>query len=136
MSAIPHLARTNSLYVHSASDSLLVRTDLQTLGLLRQFQFVCGSNWQSVPKPDPQSFATVRELMALRGSDRGPTWYVGDSPTDYRIAQAAGFEFVAAAWTAESSQQFYEMGLPEERLMSDMNDLSGMIATLEASAPS
>lgn len=107
--SVRSLRPRHRLFVHSASHSLLVRSDLQSLGILQYFEFVCGSDWQLAPKPDPLSLATLSVVIEAQGVSLRGGWYVGDSPSDRRIAEAWGLTFVgfglegsSAAYTIRS----------------------------------
>ncbi|MDP9404788.1 MAG: HAD hydrolase-like protein [Actinomycetota bacterium] len=108
---IPYLRRNHHLFVHSASHSLLVRTDLQSLGILQCFDFVCGSDWQPVPKPHPRSLAMMAALLDAHGASLEGGWYVGDSPSDYDIATAVGLRFIAVAYDDRVRAQFLDGGV-------------------------
>lgn len=120
---LPTLARTHRLFIHSASESLLVRTDLQSLGLLHLFDFVCGSDWQPSPKPDASSFLALAELLTAARSSFAHAWYVGDAPTDLEIARAAGLRFVGAGYTPSSEEAFLHLGVPEAQIVRDLRQL-------------
>jgi len=110
--AIPQLARHARLLVHSASDSLLVRTDLHSLGLLPLFDFVCGSDWQATPKPDPESLDFIWKLPGFEKMARSEVYYIGDSSTDADIAEHAGVHFVRTHYAESSRQQYFKMPYP------------------------
>lgn len=103
VAALPELARHARLIVHSASHSRLVRTDLNSLGLLPLFDFICGSDWQARPKPDPSSLDFLWSLPGLDTARRSDILYIGDSPGDAAIAEHAGIRFIRVR-DAEASQ--------------------------------
>jgi phosphoglycolate phosphatase len=127
LNAIPVLSLTYRLFVHSASHSLLVRTDLQTLGILNQFEFVCGSDWHRHPKPDPRSFTILDELLRSEKSFLDETWYVGDTATDVDVARMAGLKFVGAGYTDGARDKFLRLGVPNESIVRDMEELAGIL---------
>jgi len=126
--ALPRLTLTHRLFVHSASQSILVRTDLQTLGLLHHIDFTCGSEWQPRPKPHPDSFRMLGKLLKAGGSSLEGSWYVGDAPTDVDIAAAAGLRFVGVAYTEAAKERFLSKGVGIGRLISDMNQLHDVVS--------
>ena len=125
--ALPRLALSHRLFVHSASQSVLVRTDLQTLDLLHHFDFTCGSDWQPLPKPHPESFTMLGELLRAGGSSLAGSWYVGDAVTDVDIAIAAGLRFVGAAYSIEARERFLAKGIKEAHIVADMTQLQHVI---------
>ncbi len=87
------------LFVHSSSHSLLVRRELAALGIAGSFEFICGSDWQSLPKPDPQSLTPILDLLRHGGYAREHCTYVGDAPSDLALAAACHIDFVGAGFT-------------------------------------
>lgn len=116
--ALPLLREHHHLFVHSASHSVLVRTDLQSLGVLHYFDFVCGSEWQLVPKPDPRSLAIIVTLLEAHGQSLDGCWYVGDSPSDGNIAAASLMRFVAVRYDEHSPRWAEEVAAPEHVIRS------------------
>jgi phosphoglycolate phosphatase-like HAD superfamily hydrolase len=96
--AIPALMALGPLFVHSSSHSFLIRHELELIGIVRAFEFVCGSDWQSRSKPHPESLAPILELLSAGGYRRSDCIYVGDSPADRALAVAAGIDFVGAGF--------------------------------------
>lgn len=125
LEAIPALASHHRLFVLSASESLLVRTDLESLGILAAFEFVCGSDWQPHPKPSARSIEPILGLPGLTsGSD---WWYVGDSPSDATLAKGAGIRFVGVAWTEERARAFDNVGVDRRYVITSMAQLSTIL---------
>ncbi len=121
LDAIPLLARTATLFVHTASSGLLARTDLQSLGILTHFDFVCGSEWQRSPKPDPRSLDDLLAMIAIDRS-RERVVYVGDSPTDAAIADHAGIVFVAAM-SSDVARAAFSSSTNQCSAIADMREL-------------
>ena len=126
--ALPRLAVKHHLYVHSSSHSLLVRTDLQSLGLLHFFDFICGSEWQPQPKPDPRSLSVLRDLSEGSGQGLDTAWYVGDSLTDLEITKRSDLNFIGVAFTSEAASVFRDHGVPDNLIVSDLRALELIIA--------
>lgn len=120
ISTLPQLAKRARLLVHSASHSLLVRTDLHSLGILPLFDFVCGSDWQAEPKPHPQSLTFLWQLPGLGTMSPSEVYYVGDSATDADIAEHAGVNFVRANYAESSKSQRFNASCPT---IADLEDL-------------
>jgi phosphoglycolate phosphatase-like HAD superfamily hydrolase len=127
LEAMPRLARVAELFVHSASHSLLVRTDLDSLGLLKFFSFVCGSDWQSTPKPHPGSFAVLARLLETQRRSFRDTWYVGDSLSDVDIAERANLRFVGVTFRTPAAA-FYGRGVDSSRLIDSMTELATIVS--------
>jgi phosphoglycolate phosphatase-like HAD superfamily hydrolase len=123
LDALPQLAAAARLFVHSSSHSLLIRTDLASLGLLPLVEFVCGSDWQIAAKPDPRSLNAIWPLIGIQDYQPGDCVYVGDSASDERLASAAGLQFVPAAY-AETRH----WGADGRQCLRSMADLLPMIS--------
>jgi phosphoglycolate phosphatase-like HAD superfamily hydrolase len=119
------------IFVHSASNSRLIRTDLQSLKVLQLIDFVCGSDWQRVGKPDPGSFESLVQLLSTRGIlDDDEIWYVGDSESDAIIAQRASFHFVGIAYDADRQAQFARLGVREDRITDSLVSLPRILSAV------
>lgn len=127
LEAIPDLARLHRLFVLSASNSLLVRTDLESLGILGAFEFVCGSDWQTYPKPSPQSLEPIRTLSGAHGGNRC-WWYVGDSPADVTLAREAGLRFVGLASQDGNSRRLTKAGVNSSSIIYSMVELPRLMS--------
>lgn len=127
LETLPDLAVMHRVFVHSASSSRLVRTDLQSLGILHLVDFVCGSDWQLVSKPDPGSFGSLTTLLGSAEIDYSKAWYVGDAETDAEIAARAGLKFVGVAYDKARRSRFLDKGVPEERIIDSMEALPMVI---------
>jgi phosphoglycolate phosphatase-like HAD superfamily hydrolase len=125
--ALPVLAARHRLFVHSASNSRLVRTDLQSLGLLDLVDFVSGSDWQPVPKPDPRSFGAMRQLMDSALIDPASSWYIGDTVGDAVIASKAGLHFAGVAYNEEKRHSFVEHGVPPTHIIGSLSELQRLV---------
>jgi phosphoglycolate phosphatase-like HAD superfamily hydrolase len=122
---LPLLCELGPLFVHSSSYGLLIRTDLQSMGVLSLFEFVCGSDWQTRPKPDVDSISVIVKLLMHRGVQLRSCIYVGDSPGDLALAQAAGLRFVGAGFSPSAI----------ERLETVCNNEFAIIETLDELIP-
>ena len=89
--AIPALMALGPLFVHSSSYSLLVRRELAALGIAGSFEFICGSDWQSLPKPDPQSLTPILDLLRHGGYAPEHCTYVGDAPERSRLGRGMSY---------------------------------------------
>jgi phosphoglycolate phosphatase len=65
---------------------------LDTLGLSRRFEAICGQDTFGIQKPDPE---ILRRTIAAAGGAAGHAVMVGDSGTDIATARAAGLPVVA-----------------------------------------
>jgi phosphoglycolate phosphatase len=70
----------------------LSRLLLETLGLTRRFEAICGQDTFGVHKPDPE---ILRRTIQAAGGDLRQSVMVGDSGTDIATARAAGIPVVA-----------------------------------------
>jgi phosphoglycolate phosphatase-like HAD superfamily hydrolase len=125
LEAIPLLASQHRLFVLSASNSLLVRVDLETIGILGAFEFVCGSDWQSHPKPSPRSLDPIKALEG--GSADGDWWYIGDSPTDATLASEAGLKFVGIGADEAARRTLTSAGVDSAFIIDSMMELPHLV---------
>ena len=65
---------------------------LDTLGLSRRFEAICGQDTFGIQKPDPE---ILRRTIAAAGGSMGRAVMVGDSGTDIATARAAALPVVA-----------------------------------------
>jgi phosphoglycolate phosphatase len=70
----------------------LSRQLLDTLGLSRRFEAICGQDTFGIQKPNPE---ILRRTIAAAGGAAGHAVMVGDSGTDIATARAAGLPVVA-----------------------------------------
>jgi phosphoglycolate phosphatase-like HAD superfamily hydrolase len=125
---IPHLALQHRLFVHSSSHSLLVRTDLESLDLLSHFEFVCGSDWQPVPKPARESLTAIRDMIEGMGRTMENVWYIGDTTSDAAMAQGANLRFVAIAPTHHMADAFRAYQVPPNRIVHSLEELERVVS--------
>ena len=85
------LASSYRLGIVSTKYGSRIERALDAAGLDGAFSTVIGSDRVSRPKPDPEG---LHLAMAILGSERAQTLFVGDSPTDARTAAEAGIDFV------------------------------------------
>jgi phosphoglycolate phosphatase-like HAD superfamily hydrolase len=129
LEALPILQRAGPLFVHSLSHSLLIRTELQSLGLLGLFDFICGSDWQLKPKPNAESLRPIMDLLLVKGVSAKACIYVGDSPVDAELARRSGLTFVAACFNEQSQSTFLGKGECAHAITS-LAELATLIETI------
>jgi phosphoglycolate phosphatase len=79
--------RSLALGIVSSGDGGRVRGELETLGVARYFRTVVCGGEASRKKPFPDPLLLALSRLGLRAEDAA---YVGDSPEDVEMAQAAG----------------------------------------------
>ena len=127
--SLKDLSRLGPLFVPLVH-GLLIRTDLQSLGLLSCFEFVCGSDWQPQPKPHKASLTPILEMLAHKGVANASCVYVGDTITDAEPANAAGLHFVGAGYTDEAARLLRTSSLVGDRVINNLAELPRFIRSM------
>jgi len=89
------LARRYPLFIVSGRDTGSIRAAMHAHGLSDVFVDVVGADPGDREKPDP---ATLVAVLQKHGIKPAAAVYVGDKLVDVQLAEAAGTQFVCAAW--------------------------------------
>jgi phosphoglycolate phosphatase-like HAD superfamily hydrolase len=108
----------------SSSDSRLIRAELATHGLANRFRVVRGSE-VGVKKPEPAAIAECLFEMDLGAEVEAIC--VGDSLSDWKMAQQAGVGFVAVCTGSVTRAEFIASGLPSCHICDDLFQVASLL---------
>ena len=100
---------------------------LDQLGLAHRFAVICGQDTFGVQKPDPE---VLRKTVTAAGGTFRNAIMIGDSPTDIRVARAAGIPVIAVNF-GYTERPVSELG--PDRIISHFAQLPAAVAELRAS---
>jgi phosphoglycolate phosphatase len=85
-------AKGRKIAIASGNHTLSIRRILADLGLLQDFDLVCGRDAVPRNKPAPDQLLLIMRKLAARKQD---ALFAGDSPFDRLSAKAAGIDYVS-----------------------------------------
>jgi phosphoglycolate phosphatase len=128
--ALDHLAARECRFaVCTNKREGLSRLLLDTLGLTRRFEAICGPDTFGMPKPDPE---ILRRTIQAAGGGLQRAIMVGDSGTDIATARAAGIPIVAVDF-GYSETPVAELG--PDRLIGHFDELAAAVLELAPRTP-
>jgi len=130
--AIPKLSEIAHLFIHTSSHSLLARTDLETLGILRYFTMVCGSDLYHAAKPARSTLRPIELLLKQFGGDLRSSIYVGDSLIDQKMATAAELQFIHVQFADSDEPASSVIDLDADHTISNMVEIEQLVRQLDA----
>lgn len=109
--------------IFTSSTRTLVEHDARMLAIINLIDDIWSSDENSFSKPDPRAlsnFLSAELTSSVRLSD---FCYIGDSLSDYAVADGVGVQFMGVTTGATTREDFLRHGVPDERVWDSLRDL-------------
>ena len=98
---------------------------LETRELTDCFPFIYGRTWNlHLMKPHPH---ILRQALSAMDADPAVTLMIGDAPTDYAAAVAAGVSFLGYASNARKQAELLEAGVASDHIVSTLEPVLNIV---------